>query len=111
MIGADGLLRPAMHYRWNNPEDNLGFIHYQFMHSQRDLPQREEKPIPTNPHHLAAARLPRIGGQKRGGRKELGAGQPKPKSNYAQDRRLSTMLPRSSPSTSIFAISAREHPP
>jgi hypothetical protein len=89
VIGADGLMRPAMHYRWNDPEDNLGFIYYQFMHSQRDLPQREEKPIPTNPHHLAAARLPRIGGQKRGGgaHTELGAGQPKPKSNYAQDRR------------------------
>ncbi|MCX2980919.1 glutathione S-transferase family protein [Halieaceae bacterium IMCC14734] len=42
VIGTDGLLRPAMHYRWNF-EDNLDFIHYHFLHSQRDLPQRQEK--------------------------------------------------------------------
>lgn len=43
VIGTDGLLRPAMHYRWNFPEDNLDFIRYHFLYSQRDLPQREEK--------------------------------------------------------------------
>ena len=43
VIGTDGLLRPAMHYRWNFPRDNLDFIRYHFLHSQRDLPQREEK--------------------------------------------------------------------
>jgi glutathione S-transferase len=43
VIGTDGLLRPAMHYRWNYPDDNLDFIRYHFLHSQRDLPQREEK--------------------------------------------------------------------
>ncbi len=43
VIGTDGLLRPAMHYRWNFPEDNLGFVRYHFLYSQRDLPQREEK--------------------------------------------------------------------
>ena len=43
VIGTDGLLRPAMHYRWNYPDDNLEFIRYHFLHSQRDLPQREEK--------------------------------------------------------------------
>lgn len=43
VIGTDGLLRPAMHYRWNFPEDNLEFIRYHFLHSQRDVPQREEK--------------------------------------------------------------------
>jgi hypothetical protein len=43
VIGTDGLLRPAMHYRWNFPKDNLGFMHYHFLHSQRDTPQREEK--------------------------------------------------------------------
>jgi len=32
VIGTDGLLRPAMHYRWNYPEDNLDFIHYHFLH-------------------------------------------------------------------------------
>ncbi|MFK8050929.1 MAG: glutathione S-transferase N-terminal domain-containing protein [Halioglobus sp.] len=43
VIGTDGLLRPSMHYRWNFPEDNLAFIRYHFYHSQRDMPQREEK--------------------------------------------------------------------
>jgi glutathione S-transferase len=43
VIGTDGLLRPAMHYRWNFPADNLDFIRYHFLHSQRDLPQREDK--------------------------------------------------------------------
>jgi glutathione S-transferase len=43
VIGTDGLLRPAMHYRWNYPDDNFEFIRYHFLHSQRDLPQREEK--------------------------------------------------------------------
>ncbi|MEM6544391.1 MAG: glutathione S-transferase family protein [Pseudomonadota bacterium] len=26
VIGAEGLLRPAMHYRWNFPKDNLAFV-------------------------------------------------------------------------------------
>ena len=43
VIGTDGLLRPAMHYRWNFPEDNLAFVRYHFLHSQRDTPVREEK--------------------------------------------------------------------
>jgi len=43
VIGAEGLLRPAMHYRWNFPEDNLDFLRYHFFHSQRDGPQRAEK--------------------------------------------------------------------
>ncbi len=43
VIGTDGLLRPAMHYRWNFPEDNLDFIRHHFLYSQRDTPQREEK--------------------------------------------------------------------
>lgn len=43
VIGTDGLLRPAMHYRWNFPEDNLDFVRYHFLHSQRDRPEREEK--------------------------------------------------------------------
>ena len=30
VIGTDGLLRPAMHYRWNFPEDNLEFVRYHF---------------------------------------------------------------------------------
>ncbi len=43
VIGTDGLLRPAMHYRWNFPEDNLDFVAYHFYHSQRDMPERQEK--------------------------------------------------------------------
>ena len=43
VIGTDGLLRPAMHYRWNFPDDNLAFMRYHFLHSQRDVPEREEK--------------------------------------------------------------------
>ena len=34
VIGTDGLLRPAMHYRWNFPEDNLAFVRYHFLHSR-----------------------------------------------------------------------------
>jgi glutathione S-transferase len=43
VIGSDGLLRPAMHYRWNFPQYNLDFVRYHFLHSQRDVPQREDK--------------------------------------------------------------------
>ncbi|MFC1579084.1 glutathione S-transferase N-terminal domain-containing protein, partial [Pseudomonadota bacterium] len=43
VIGTDGLMRPAMHYRWNFPEDNLEFVRYHFLHSQREGPEREEK--------------------------------------------------------------------
>jgi glutathione S-transferase len=43
VIGTDGLLRPAMHFRWNFPEENLAFVRYHFLHSQRDTPERSEK--------------------------------------------------------------------
>jgi glutathione S-transferase len=43
VIGTDGLLRPAMHYRWNFQDENLHFVRYHFVHSQRDTPKREEK--------------------------------------------------------------------
>ncbi len=43
VIGTDGLLRPAMHYRWNFPGDNLVFVRYHFFHSQRDVQTRDEK--------------------------------------------------------------------
>jgi hypothetical protein len=32
-----------MHYRWNFPEENQAFVQYHFLHSQRDMPQRQEK--------------------------------------------------------------------
>jgi glutathione S-transferase len=43
VIGSQGLLRPAMHYRWNFPEENAEFVRYHFLHSQRCVPEREEK--------------------------------------------------------------------
>ena len=43
VIGAEGLLRPAMHYRWNFLEQNESFLHYHFLHSQRFTDTREEK--------------------------------------------------------------------
>lgn len=30
VIGTEGLLRPAMHYRWNFPEENLEFLTFHF---------------------------------------------------------------------------------
>ncbi len=30
VIGAEGLLRPAMHYRWNYPDENLEFLKFHF---------------------------------------------------------------------------------
>lgn len=30
VIGAEGLLRPAMHYRWNFPEENQEFLQFHF---------------------------------------------------------------------------------
>jgi glutathione S-transferase len=57
VIGTDGLLRPAMHYRWNFPEENLAFIRYHFFHSQRDLPERDAKTehMMDRMRHAAAA--------------------------------------------------------
>lgn len=43
VIGVEGLMRPAMHYRWNFPEENLEYLHYHFFYSQRAQPSAEEK--------------------------------------------------------------------
>jgi glutathione S-transferase len=43
VLGAEGLLRPAMHYRWNFLEQNEEFVHWHFLHSQRLTDTREEK--------------------------------------------------------------------
>jgi glutathione S-transferase len=43
VIGAEGLLRPAMHYRWNFPDENLDFLTYHFLNAQRLGPHRQEK--------------------------------------------------------------------
>ncbi len=43
VIGAEGLLRPAMHYRWNFPEQNLDFLRFHFQSVMPDGPDREQK--------------------------------------------------------------------
>ena len=46
VIGSEGLRRPAMHYRWNFPEDNDDFLYYHFFSLFRpDYPNREQKTI------------------------------------------------------------------
>ena len=32
-----------MHYRWNFPAENLSFLHYHFLYSQRDMETKEAK--------------------------------------------------------------------
>ena len=43
VVGTDGLLRPAMHYRWSFPEANQQFVDFHFLYSQRESPERREK--------------------------------------------------------------------
>ena len=43
LFGGEGLLRPAMHYRWNYLEENSEFLRYHFLHSQPEHPEREAK--------------------------------------------------------------------
>ena len=43
VIGAEGLLRTAMHYRWDFPEQNLEFIRFHFNSVMPPGPDREEK--------------------------------------------------------------------
>ncbi|MDB9953697.1 glutathione S-transferase domain-containing protein [Porticoccaceae bacterium] len=43
LIGTSGLLRPAMHYRWNYLDENREFLHYHFIHSQPEHPERGGK--------------------------------------------------------------------
>ena len=46
VIGSEGLRRPAMHYRWNFPEENDDFLYYHFFSLLRsDYPDREGKTI------------------------------------------------------------------
>ncbi len=46
VIGSEGLRRPAMHYRWNFPEENDDFLYYHFFSLFRpDTPDREQKTI------------------------------------------------------------------
>ena len=43
VIGAEGLLRPAMHYRWNFPELNLEFLKFHFESVMPRGPGRADK--------------------------------------------------------------------
>lgn len=43
VIGAEGLLRPAMHYRWNFPERNRAFIEFHFASVAPAGPDRERR--------------------------------------------------------------------
>ena len=41
VIGAEGMLRPAMHYRRNFPEENLAFLRFHFQPVAPPKPNRE----------------------------------------------------------------------
>lgn len=43
VIGAEGLLRPAMHYRWNFPEQNEAFLQFHFQSMTPRGPNRTEQ--------------------------------------------------------------------
>lgn len=43
VIGTEGLLRPAMHYRWNFPKENLEFLTFHFETFIPPIPDRKEK--------------------------------------------------------------------
>jgi glutathione S-transferase len=45
VIGAEGLLRPAMHYRWNFAEENLKFLEFHFESMMPNRPDRKEKGV------------------------------------------------------------------
>lgn len=42
VIGAEGLLRPAMHYRWSFPKENREFLKYHFYAMMPDTPDRSK---------------------------------------------------------------------
>lgn len=42
VIGTEGLLRPAMHYRWDFPERNLAFLRFHFQSLMPDHLDREQ---------------------------------------------------------------------
>ncbi|MEO0607903.1 MAG: glutathione S-transferase family protein [Pseudomonadota bacterium] len=42
VIGAEGLLRPAMHYRWNFDEENISFLRFHFEMLVPPRPDRKE---------------------------------------------------------------------
>ncbi|MEL0048714.1 MAG: glutathione S-transferase family protein, partial [Gammaproteobacteria bacterium] len=43
VIGAEGLLRPAMHYRWSFPEENREFVKFHFESIMPPGPERSKQ--------------------------------------------------------------------
>ncbi len=56
VIGAEGLLRPAMHYRWNFPEDNLSFLNFHFQTMMPEGDGREKRALAAADRMRAACR-------------------------------------------------------
>ena len=54
VIGAEGLLRPAMHYRWDFPEENLKLLQFHFQSAIPRGPGREDKAIKATDRMRAA---------------------------------------------------------
>ena len=54
VIGAEGLLRPAMHYRWNFPDQNLAFLTFHFESLTPPGPDRVAKAV-ANADRMRAA--------------------------------------------------------
>ena len=54
VIGAEGLLRPAMHYRWNFPAQNLEFLRFHFESFMPPSPQRAAQ-AEENANYMRAA--------------------------------------------------------
>ncbi|MEH6567466.1 MAG: glutathione S-transferase N-terminal domain-containing protein [Halioglobus sp.] len=57
VIGAEGLLRPAMHYRWNFPDDNLKFLtfHFETLAPHGEKQQENAKKMMDQMRNAAAA--------------------------------------------------------
>lgn len=56
VIGAEGLLRPAMHYRWNFPEQNDAFLKFHFELLMPQRPDKEERAAAARDNMRGATR-------------------------------------------------------
>lgn len=60
VIGAEGLLRPAMHYRWSYKQEQFDFLKHHFrIHAQRG--EREEQDIEKTMHRMGNVFGPAFG--------------------------------------------------
>lgn len=55
-IGAEGLLRPAMHYRWNFDEENIDFLRFHFQMLVPPRPDRKELALKAENQMRGAAK-------------------------------------------------------